>query len=157
MYRLSAYLDVQVECIPGCTGWVHTWMYRLSAYLDVQVECIPGCTGWVHTWMYRLSAYLDVQVDKPCQRVLVHGLNVGHVSDTEEEDGGVYSYRFVAIPCIINLLLSGWSYFLQDKEKTAHSEVMEVQWIVWYNSWSEGSDHELYQSTHKSKQAHTDP
>ena len=43
--HVSAYLDVQVECIPGCTGWVHTWMYRLSAYLDVQVECIPGCTG----------------------------------------------------------------------------------------------------------------
>ena len=36
-----------------------------------------------------------VQVNKPDKTVLVHGIYVGQVTDSEEEDGGVSGDRFV--------------------------------------------------------------
>lgn len=40
----------------------------------------------------------DIEVDKPVERVLIHGVDVGQVCDTEEEDGGVLSNGSVALP-----------------------------------------------------------
>lgn len=41
---------------------------------------------------------VDIEVDKPVERVLIHGIDVGQVCDTEEEDGGVLSDGSVALP-----------------------------------------------------------
>lgn len=40
---------------------------------------------------------VDIEVDKPVERVLIHGVNVGQVCNTEEEDGGVLSDGSVAL------------------------------------------------------------
>lgn len=47
----------------------------------------------------------DVEVDKPGQWVLVHGVNVGEVSDGEEENGGVFGDGTVSHTTRVNLLL----------------------------------------------------
>lgn len=41
---------------------------------------------------------VDIEVDKPVERVLIHGVDVGQVCNTEEEDGGVLSNGSVAFP-----------------------------------------------------------
>lgn len=50
---------------------------------------------------------IDVEVDEPAQRVLVHGVYVGQVSDTEEQDGGVLGNGPVAFSrlCYFDLCL----------------------------------------------------
>ena len=45
------------------------------------------------------------QVGEPLQGVLVHGVDVGHVRDAEEEDGGVERHRLVPLPGLVDLLL----------------------------------------------------
>ena len=55
---------------------------------------------------------LDVEIDEPDQRVLVHGLDVGQVTDAEEQDGGMGGHRPVAIASLVNLLLCGICYLL---------------------------------------------
>ena len=70
---------------------------------------------------------VDKQVHKPCKRVLVHGLNVGQISDGEEEDGGVDCDWFVTQSCYVDLLLCCFCYGLrrqgeQEKEKSERGE-----------------------------------
>ena len=48
---------------------------------------------------------VDVEVDKPHQRVLVHGVDVGQVGDAEEEHAGVLGDGTVARTRLIQLLL----------------------------------------------------
>lgn len=47
----------------------------------------------------------DVEVDEPGQGVLVHGVNVGEVSNGEEQNGGVLGDGTVAHTTLFNLLL----------------------------------------------------
>ena len=51
------------------------------------------------------TSYLQIEVDEPYERVLVHGLNVGQVRYTEEENGRVNGDRCVPIPRVVNLPL----------------------------------------------------
>ena len=55
---------------------------------------------------------IDVEVDKPGERVLVHGINVGQVSDGEEENAGVLGDGTVARPRFVQLFLGLLSYLL---------------------------------------------
>ena len=59
---------------------------------------------------------LEVEVDEPGEGVLVHGLNVSQVRDTEEQDGGVSGHRLVAIAGGINLGLCGVCYLLLGRD-----------------------------------------
>lgn len=51
----------------------------------------------------------DEEVDEPGQGILVHGLNVGQISNREEKDGRMDSNRCVAHSSCVNLLLSFFS------------------------------------------------
>ena len=46
---------------------------------------------------------VNKEIHEPGERVLVHGLNVGQVSDGEEQNGGVDCDRFVTKTCLVNL------------------------------------------------------
>lgn len=65
----------------------------------------------------------DVEVDKPGQRVLVHGVNVGEVSDGEEENGGVFGDGTVAHTTRVNLLLGLLCNLGKAKKRFIHSYV----------------------------------
>lgn len=41
---------------------------------------------------------VNVEVDKPTERVLVHGVYVGQISNAEEQDGGVLGNGSVTLP-----------------------------------------------------------
>lgn len=85
----------------------------------------------------------DVEVDKPGQWVLVHGVNVGEVSDGEEENGGVFGDGTVAHTTRVNLLL-GLLCNLGKAKKDFHSflctekfftpTLLLVNLILWQNS-----------------------
>lgn len=47
----------------------------------------------------------DVEVDKPAEGVLVHGVNVGQVSDAEEQHGRVLCHGPVRLPRLRDLQL----------------------------------------------------
>ena len=58
--------------------------------------------------VFRLLCILDgevEEVDEPGQGVLVHGLDVGQVSDGEEENGAVHCNLGVAHAGLVNLFL----------------------------------------------------
>lgn len=85
----------------------------------------------------------DVEVDKPGQWVLVHGVNVGEVSDGEEENGGVFGDGTVAHTTRVNLLLGLLSNLGKAKKRFIHSYVQRnfftptlllVNLILWQNS-----------------------
>lgn len=65
----------------------------------------------------------DVEVDKPGQWVLVHGVNVGEVSDGEEENGGVFGDGTVAHTTRVNLLLGLLCNLGKAKKRFIHSYV----------------------------------
>ena len=62
----------------------------------------------------------DVEVDKPGEGVLVHGVNVGEVSDREEEDWGVFGDGTVAHTTCVNLLLCLLCNLSKGKIKSIH-------------------------------------
>ena len=47
--------------------------------------------------------HLQVEVDEPGERVLVHGVDVGHVADAEEENRRVRRHRLVAVTHVVDL------------------------------------------------------
>ena len=58
----------------------------------------------------------DEEVDEPGQGILVHGLDVGQISNREEKDGRMDSNRCVAHSSCVNLLLSFLSNGLWTKK-----------------------------------------
>lgn len=48
---------------------------------------------------------VDVEVDKPIERILVHWIYVGQISDAEEQDGGVLGDVSVTLSRLCNLFL----------------------------------------------------
>lgn len=65
----------------------------------------------------------DVEVDEPGQGVLVHGVNVGHVGHTEEQDLCVDGHGDVLTASHVNILLcllSHHHFGLVIKNETKH-------------------------------------
>jgi len=58
------------------------------------------------------SANLDIEVDEPDERVLIHGLNVSKVRDTEEQNRRVDGDRLVTVSRRVNLDFSLGRNFL---------------------------------------------
>ena len=52
-----------------------------------------------------LTDGVEEEVDEPGEGVLVHGVDVGEVSDGEEENGAVGSHRTIASTRLLQLLL----------------------------------------------------
>ena len=102
---IGTHTYVQV-CIHAHLVFLEQW----SAHVLVQTvsEVIPeaGQPLLQLVRLLRVVYRVDKEVDEPGQRVLVHGLYVGQVSDGEEEDWGVDSYWFVAHASLVNLSLS---------------------------------------------------
>lgn len=49
---------------------------------------------------------VNVEVDKPAERVLIHWVYVGQISNAEVQDGGVLGYRSITFPGLCYLDLS---------------------------------------------------
>lgn len=73
------------------------FLYSRQSHL---LKSVP--TLWNHS---PVLDRVDVEVDKPIERILVHWIYVGQISDAEEQDGGVLGDVSVTLSRLCNLFL----------------------------------------------------